>query len=46
MVNWNKGDWQGRDRRQVENNYKVVGYSVVIGAIALLIAAILEKWVY
>ena len=46
MVNWNKGDWQGRDKRQVENNYKVVGYSVVIGTIVLVIAIILEKWVY
>ena len=46
MVNWNKGDWQGRDKRQVENNYKVVGYSVVIGVIALALSIILEKWVY
>ena len=46
MVNWNRGDWQGRDRRQVENNYKVVGYSVVIGIVVLVIAIILDKWVY
>ena len=38
MVNWNRGDWQGRDRRQVENNYKVVGYSVIIGVILLALA--------
>jgi len=43
MVNWNRGDWQGRDRRQVENNYKVVGYSVVIGIVVLVIAIILDK---
>ena len=46
MVNWNRGDWQGRDRRQVENNYKIVGYSVVIGVILLALAVIFEKWGY
>ena len=46
MVNWNRGDWQGRDKRQVENNYKVIGYSVVIGIIAFIIALIFDKWVY
>jgi len=43
-VNWNRGDWQGRDKRQVENNYKVVGYSVIIGLISLILAIVLDKW--
>ena len=45
-MNWNRGDWQGRDRRQVGNNYKVVGYSVIIGVILLALAIIFEKWGY
>ena len=38
MENWNKGDWQGRDRRQVENNYKVLGYTVIVGVVSLILA--------
>lgn len=38
MGNWNKGDWQGRDRRQVENNYKVLGYTAIVGVVSLVLA--------
>ena len=38
MENWNKGDWQGRDRRQVENNYKILGYTAIVGVVSLILA--------
>jgi len=41
-MNFNRGDWQGRSKRQVENNYKITFYSIFIGIVALVIAVILD----
>lgn len=41
-MNYNRGDWQGRSKRQVENNYKITFYSIFIGIVALVIAVILD----
>ena len=32
---YNRGDYQGRSKRQVENNYKITFYTLIIGAIVL-----------
>jgi|688.fasta_scaffold08169_17 hypothetical protein len=42
---WNNNDWQGRSKKQVERNYKVFKYSLIlafIGTILLLIISILN----
>lgn len=41
-MNYNRGDWQGRSKRQVENNYKITFYSIFIGIIVLALAVIFE----
>jgi hypothetical protein len=28
---WNKFDWQGRRIDQVENTYKIIDYTIIIG---------------
>ena len=28
---WNKSDWQGRRSDQVENTYKIIDYTIIIG---------------
>jgi len=42
-MNFNRGDWQGRSKRQVENNYKITFYSIFIGIIVLIIVSIYEN---
>lgn len=42
---WNKNDWQGRSKSQVDRNNRVFTYSIiisVIGIIILLIKTILK----
>lgn len=39
-MSFNRGDWQGRSKRQVENNYKITYYSLLFGIIFLFLAAI------
>ena len=34
---WNKNDWQGRTKEQVERNYKVFKYSLLIVFIWVII---------
>lgn len=40
--NWDRNQWQGRSRRQVENNYKVTGYMVKTFMIAIGLYALTE----
>jgi hypothetical protein len=39
-MTWDRNEWQGRTKEQVERNYKVFKYSIVIGIIGLLVALI------
>jgi len=41
-MNFKREDWQGRSKRQVENNYKITFYSIFIGIIVLTLAVILD----
>jgi hypothetical protein len=34
---WNPNEWQGRSKRQVENNYKVNDYVIKTGLVAFLL---------
>jgi len=36
MEKWNKNDWQGRSKENVEFSYKVVLGSIAIGVVVLL----------
>ena len=29
-MNWNRNEWQGRSKKQVEDNNKVFGYSIIL----------------
>jgi hypothetical protein len=33
---WNKRKWQGRSKKQVEDNNKVLGYTLLVGFITLV----------
>jgi hypothetical protein len=35
-MKWNRNEWQGRSRKQVENNYKVFEYSLILIIIGLI----------
>jgi hypothetical protein len=37
---WDRNEWQGRTKEQVERNYKTFKYSVIIGIISLLVVII------
>ena len=39
-MTWDRNEWQGRTKEQVERNYKTFKYSIVIGIIGLLVALI------
>ena len=32
---WNSRKWQGRSKKQVEDNNKVVGYTLIVGFVSL-----------
>lgn len=42
---WDAAAYQGRSKRQVENNYKVIGLTIVSVAVALLIYVIVNLFV-
>lgn len=42
---WDAATYQGRSKRQVENNYKVIGLTIVSVAVALLIYVIVNLFV-
>lgn len=33
---WNSRKWQGRSKKQVEANYKVLGYTFIVGFSAVV----------
>ncbi len=35
-MKWNRNEWQGRSRKQVENNNKVFEYSLILIIIGLI----------
>ena len=39
---WDANEWQGRSKRQVENNYKVNDYVIKAGLIAFLLWALTQ----
>jgi type IV secretory pathway component VirB8 len=39
--NWNRGDWQGRRRKQVESNHLIA--MAVIGLLSILLLALVIK---
>ena len=39
--NWNRKDWQGRSRNQVEGNH-LIATAVVTGVVVLLLALIIQ----
>jgi hypothetical protein len=43
---WDRNQWQGRSRRQVENNYKVTEYMVKTFIIAIGLYALSELITY
>ena len=42
---WDASSYQGRSKRQVENNYKVIGLTIVSLVVALLIYVIVNLFV-
>ena len=42
---WDASAYQGRSKRQVENNYKVIGLTIVSVVVALLIYVIVNLFV-
>jgi hypothetical protein len=36
-MEWNKNEWQGRSRKQVENNLKINTWTLILGIIFLLV---------
>lgn len=45
MEKWNRNDWQGRSRSQVENNATISGI-VVIAAFVITIGLIISSNIY
>jgi|TARA_R110002153_G_scaffold200592_1_gene353938 hypothetical protein len=45
MEKWNRNDWQGRSRSQVENNTTISGI-VVIAALVITIGLIVSSAIY
>lgn len=43
---WDRNMWQGRSREQVEGNYKVAYYALILGLAVFALAVISEvaKW--
>lgn len=42
---WDAAAYQGRSKRQVENNYKVIGLTIISVVVALLIYVIVNLFV-
>lgn len=42
---WDAAAYQGRSKRQVENNYKVIGLTIVSVVVAILIYVIVNLFV-
>jgi len=42
---WDASAYQGRSKRQVENNYKVIGLTITLVVVALLIYVIVKLFV-
>ncbi len=44
MEEWNKNDWQGKRKDQVDFSYKIGFYSLVAGAV-LILFGLLSKFI-
>jgi uncharacterized membrane protein YidH (DUF202 family) len=42
-MKWNRNDWQGRSRKQVENNNQVLVLTVIVGVGISIIALIVQS---
>jgi hypothetical protein len=42
MENWNKNEWQGKRKGQIETSYKAVGYSLVLMVIVGMLITIIK----
>lgn len=44
MDNWNRDDWQGRTREQVEDSYRGCGWMIILILIILIIGSIIMQF--
>ena len=42
-MKWNRNDWQGRSKKQVENNNQVLALTVILGVGIFVIALIVQS---
>ena len=42
---WDNNDWQGRSKKQVEQNYKAIGYGCLGIIIALIIMSVISSFI-
>lgn len=42
-MKWNRNDWQGRSKKQVENNNQVLALTVILGVGIFVIALIIQS---
>jgi len=42
-MKWNRNDWQGRSKKQVENNNQVLALTVIVGVGISIIALIVQS---
>ena len=38
--NWKPEKWQGRSKKQIENNYKVIEWTIIAGFVFIVVFAI------
>jgi len=43
MKDWNYKDWQGRSKKQVESNYEVLAYTIVVGFVIIVGALVAQS---
>ena len=43
IMKWNRNDWQGRSKKQVENNNQVLALTVIVGVGISIIALIVQS---
>ena len=42
-MKWDRNDWQGRSKKQVENNNQILALTVIIGIGTFVIALIVQS---
>jgi len=42
-MKWDRNDWQGRSKKQVENNNQVLALTVIVGVGIFVIALIVQS---